>query len=83
MDESRKFFVLLLWKKGGALTKKKEKKVKKRKYILMNPARFAPHPRVVHVWFTPLRNYAPRGARDERDKLAHVVSVPTPTTHLL
>ena len=60
----------------------------------MNPARFAPHHRVVHVWFTPLRNYAPRGARlrarlkegeegEEGDKLAHVVSVPTPTTHLL
>ena len=29
----------------------------------MNPARFASHHRVVHVLFTPLRNYAPRGAR--------------------
>ena len=75
-------------KKGGAPIKKKDKKVKNKKYILKNPARFASHHRVVHVWFTPLRNYAPRGARvgarlKEEDKLAHVVSVPTPTTHLL
>ena len=50
-------------KKGGGPIDQKKKKCKKGKYILMNPARFASHHRVVHVWFTPLRNYAPRGAR--------------------
>ena len=86
LDESRNFCALLARKTGGAVREKKEKKVKNKKYILMNPARFAPHHRVVHVWFTPLRNYAPRGApkaRLKEDKLAHVASVPTPTTHLL
>ena len=62
MDESRNFLALLAWKKGGAEEDQKKKKCKKGKYILMNPARFASHHRVVHVWFTPLRNYAPRGA---------------------
>ena len=52
-------------KKGGGVREKK-KKCKKGKYILMNPARFASHHRVVHVWFTPLRNYAPRGAPKAR-----------------
>ena len=52
LDESRKISALLVWKKGAEPIDQKNKKVKKRKYILMNPARFAPHPRVVHVWLT-------------------------------
>ena len=62
-----------MWKAGGELRDQKNKKVQNKKYILMNPARFAPHHRVVHVGFTPLRNYAPRGApkarlKEEEDK---------------